>query len=248
MSLASWVVAHRGLQRLYPENTLASVLGALDAGLSQVEVDVQLSADGVPVLHHDADLRRMNGLALDIRRLPWSRLRALAVPEAGRFGRYHRRERLASLEQLALALAGRRRFTLFVELKEESLRAFGRERMLAAVADALAPIRRRCALISFDLEVLRLARRDTRFPVGLVLRRLDQLKSPALRALAPEWIFCDAAKLPRRGSLRSLFGGARACVYEVPQVERARALLGRGVFAVETFKADILLQELERFR
>jgi glycerophosphoryl diester phosphodiesterase len=242
------VVAHRGLQRLYPENTRTSVLAALDAGLAHVEIDVQLSADGVPVLHHDADLQRMSGRSGDLRRLPWSRLERVAVPEPGRFGRRYAHLRLASLEQLAGDLAPRKGFTLFVELKEESLKPFGRERMLAAVAAALRPIHPRCVLISFDLPVLDLARQATRFPVGPVLRRLDQLRQPALRALRPDWIFCSSALLPKQGRLDRLFGRARSCVYEVPEAAKARALFGRGIRAVETFRADSLAQELALYR
>jgi glycerophosphoryl diester phosphodiesterase len=242
------VVAHRGLQRLYPENTRASVLAALDAGLTHVEIDVQLSADGVPVLHHDADLKRLSGHAGDLRRLPWSRLRRTPVPEPGRFGRRYSRIRLASLAQLAGDLAARSGFTLFVELKEESLKPFGRERMLGAVATALRPIHPRCVLISFDLAALSLARQATRFPVGPVLRNLAQLRLPELRAMRPDWIFCSSTLLPKRGRLDRLFQGAKACVYEVPDAARARALFGRGLSAVETFRSDTLAQELALYR
>jgi glycerophosphoryl diester phosphodiesterase len=242
------VVAHRGLQRLFPENTRASVLAALDAGLAHVEIDVQLSADGVPVLHHDADLKRMSGRGGDLRRLPWSRLRRLAVPEPGRFGRRYAAERLASLEQLAGDLAPRRGYTLFVELKEESLKPFGRERMLAAVAAALRPIHARCVLISFDLPVLVLARECTRFAVGPVLRSLGQLDKAELRALHADWVFCSSTLLPRQGRLDRLFGRAKGCVYEVPEAGKARALFDRGLSAVETFRADSLAQELALYR
>jgi glycerophosphoryl diester phosphodiesterase len=44
---------HRGARGLKPENTLPSFEAALDAGVSAVETDVRLSADGVPVLFHD---------------------------------------------------------------------------------------------------------------------------------------------------------------------------------------------------
>jgi glycerophosphoryl diester phosphodiesterase len=246
MSLkAAQVVAHRGLQRLFPENTRASVLGALRAGLTQVEIDVQMTADRMPVVLHDATLARISGRRGDIRRMTWSQARRLPAHEPGRFGRRYRAERLCSLEALALQLAAEPGLrTLFVELKEESLRVFGREAMLQACAEALAPIRRRCALISFDLKALQLARETTRFPVGLVLRSLAQWRRPEAKRLRCEWVFCDAALLPAQGALRPLFGRARSVVYEVPQAERARALLARGVHAIETFRSDSLALEL----
>lgn len=247
MRLDRRVIAHRGLQRLYPENTRASVLAALEAGLDKVEIDIQLSADGVPVVHHDTDLGRMTGRSGDLRRLPWAHLARREASEPGRFGRHYRRERLCSLGALAQALARREGYSLFVELKEESLKPFGRERMLAAVAEALRPIQRRCVLISFDLPALALARRDTRFAVGLVARSLKQWRSPAAQALRAEWVFCDARWLPGSGSLKALFGRSRGAVYEVPQADRARALLARGARAIETFRADSLAQELGLF-
>jgi glycerophosphoryl diester phosphodiesterase len=241
------VVAHRGLARLFPENTLEAVLGAFDAGLSAAEIDIQLSADGVPVLQHDADLKRMTGKAGDLRRLPFAALKRLRMSEPGRFGRRFK-GRLTSLAGLSAALEGRRpAFTLFVELKEESLKPFGRAFMLQAVAEALAPIRKRCVLISFDREVLRLARETTRFPVAPVLRSLAQWRREA-RFLRPEWVFCDRHLLPKQGGLKALFGPARLCVYEVPEVAVARALLKRGVSAIETLRGDSLAQELALFR
>src|SRR5438132_4195047 len=44
---------HRGARGLKPENTLPSFEAAFDAGVSSVETDVRLSADGMPVLFHD---------------------------------------------------------------------------------------------------------------------------------------------------------------------------------------------------
>lgn len=52
-------VAHRGDPYRYRENTLASVESALAAGADAVEVDVQLTRDGVPVLLHDLTLNRL---------------------------------------------------------------------------------------------------------------------------------------------------------------------------------------------
>jgi glycerophosphoryl diester phosphodiesterase len=50
------VVAHRGASAAYPENTLESFQGAIDAGADAVELDVRMTADGVPVIMHDLDV------------------------------------------------------------------------------------------------------------------------------------------------------------------------------------------------
>ena len=66
--LLSRPIAHRGLH--HPggpvENSLPAVEAAIDRGLG-VEVDVQLSADGVAVVHHDSTLRRICGIDRRVR-------------------------------------------------------------------------------------------------------------------------------------------------------------------------------------
>jgi glycerophosphoryl diester phosphodiesterase len=52
------VFAHRGGCALGPENTLAAFDIGVQAGADGLELDVHLSADGVPVVHHDSMLDR----------------------------------------------------------------------------------------------------------------------------------------------------------------------------------------------
>ena len=67
--LPRWVVdvplAHRGLwtDDGPPENSLAAFAAARDAGVG-VELDVHVTADGVPVVVHDVDLERVTGARL----------------------------------------------------------------------------------------------------------------------------------------------------------------------------------------
>lgn len=60
---ARWplLVAHRGASALAPENSAASFEAAVRVGADAIETDVRLTADGVPVCFHDADLRRLAG-------------------------------------------------------------------------------------------------------------------------------------------------------------------------------------------
>ena len=52
------VIAHRATMGHAPENTLLGIRTAMAMGCDGVEIDVRLSADGVPVLIHDHDLQR----------------------------------------------------------------------------------------------------------------------------------------------------------------------------------------------
>ncbi|ULL15404.1 glycerophosphodiester phosphodiesterase [Paenibacillus sp. H1-7] len=51
-------LAHRGYPKQYPENTLVSFQAALDLSYSHLELDVNLTKDGVPVVIHDPTVNR----------------------------------------------------------------------------------------------------------------------------------------------------------------------------------------------
>src|SRR6476620_5804061 len=52
------IIAHRGLPHEHPENSLEGFAAALALGVDAIELDVHLTADGVPVVHHDPTLGR----------------------------------------------------------------------------------------------------------------------------------------------------------------------------------------------
>jgi glycerophosphoryl diester phosphodiesterase len=56
--LAYPVIAHRGASGEYPENTLLAFAKGVEQGAEAIELDVRASADGVPVVIHDATLER----------------------------------------------------------------------------------------------------------------------------------------------------------------------------------------------
>lgn len=55
---AAFIAAHRGDRASFPENTIPALQAALDGDFDFVETDVQLTADGVPVLFHDETVER----------------------------------------------------------------------------------------------------------------------------------------------------------------------------------------------
>jgi glycerophosphoryl diester phosphodiesterase len=55
------VIAHRGDPLHYIENTIPALVSAARHGAAAIEIDVRCTADGVPVVHHDATLRRLWG-------------------------------------------------------------------------------------------------------------------------------------------------------------------------------------------
>lgn len=60
------IIAHRGASMDAPENTLAAIQMAIDAGSDFIEIDVQETADGVVVVFHDSDYKRLARKNLNI--------------------------------------------------------------------------------------------------------------------------------------------------------------------------------------
>ena len=60
------IIGHRGARGLAPENTLASLRKALEHGVDEVEFDVRVTEDGVPILLHDDHLADATGQKLAV--------------------------------------------------------------------------------------------------------------------------------------------------------------------------------------
>ncbi len=72
-------LAHRGLHRTAPENTLAAFALSLTAGFKGIETDVRLAADGEAILYHDRNAP--NGIAVSaLSRNELSHLTGYLVP------------------------------------------------------------------------------------------------------------------------------------------------------------------------
>lgn len=52
------IIGHRGAKGLAPENTLAALAAGLEAGVDELEIDVRVTQDGVPVVFHDRCFNR----------------------------------------------------------------------------------------------------------------------------------------------------------------------------------------------
>ena len=114
------VIGHRGAAAEAPENTLESFRLALAQGADALELDVHLSADGVPVVVHDPDLRRTtdrDGLvaALTVAELQAADAGARFSADGGRtFPWRGRGVRIPTLDEVVRELAD---VPLLIELK-----------------------------------------------------------------------------------------------------------------------------------
>ena len=56
------IAAHRGLYSYYPENTMLAFSSAVASGADSLEVDAQITSDGILVCYHDASLDTLTNL------------------------------------------------------------------------------------------------------------------------------------------------------------------------------------------
>ena len=73
------ITAHRGSSRTAPENTIPAIEAAVEEMADSVEIDVQMTADGVVVLGHDASLKRVAGVNRSIASMTFEELEKLDV-------------------------------------------------------------------------------------------------------------------------------------------------------------------------
>uniref|UniRef100_A0A673J035 Glycerophosphodiester phosphodiesterase 1-like n=1 Tax=Sinocyclocheilus rhinocerous TaxID=307959 RepID=A0A673J035_9TELE len=78
-------VAHRGGGHDAPENTIAAIRAASENGATGVELDLEFTADGVPILMHDDTVDRTTNGSGPLSKLLFSELRKLDAAAKHRF-------------------------------------------------------------------------------------------------------------------------------------------------------------------
>lgn len=245
------IVAHRGASARAPENTLPSFALGLAEGADAIELDVHVSADGVPIVLHDPTLDRTTDSTGEVARLPLERIRAADAgarftPDGGRTFPFRGRGiRVPTLEEVLDAFPSA---PILIELKTP------------AACDAVRRVLRargaaeRCLLMSFD-EAAVMSFREPPWLTGatggetLALIRSALLRrpcgTPGYRAFSvPERH--RGLPLP----LRTLAAAARALgypvhVWTVDSPARARRLWRKGVAGIITNRPRELVEARE---
>ncbi len=239
--IADKLIAHRGWQNRFPENTLPAIDAALKAGARHVEIDIQLTADSIPLLCHDDSLQRICGSDLNINHCSYEQLKNLSAHEPKRLGEAFLSTPLASLKDCVALIQKNNQATLYVELKQQSISEFGPDKILDTVLPLLDTIRQHCFLISFDNDVLRRAAQRGWQNTALVLSSFQQAFSNDIKQLSPPLIFCDKNLLSDKQTLSQL--PYPTAIYEVDCYSQAKSLLTQGAVLIESFCIGELIAE-----
>ncbi|MCC3405424.1 MAG: glycerophosphodiester phosphodiesterase [Microcoleus sp. PH2017_10_PVI_O_A] len=175
------IIAHRGFSARSPENTLAAFELAIARGASSIEFDIQLSADSVPVVFHDATLDRITRVSGKVRETNFSDLQTL---NAGKwFSDEFSDEKIPTLKEALGILKNVDKF-LYFDVKPHC------EWSEAEVADFVntlngAGIKEKCVITSFSDKFLEQVRRlDGDLAIGHIVANLEAYKTQLSQAVA----------------------------------------------------------------
>lgn len=175
------IASHRGGAALWPENSELAFRETAKLAVEQIEFDVQMSADGAPVIFHDTLLDRMTDGTGSLASHTLAELRALTIRDGG--------GRIMTLEE-GLDLLAPTHLVLRCEIKPgPGLRPYPGLR--AATLDRLSAygLLERTVLTSFHLPTLA----DGRGQAETLRDRIWLVADPILRLTSPQ----DTARLAR---------------------------------------------------
>jgi glycerophosphoryl diester phosphodiesterase len=224
------IIGHRGASGHGPENTEAALLAGLRLGATAIEVDVQFTADGVPVVFHDRSLERMAGVRGRIRD---QTARELSGYDVGfRHGDDHRGARILTLDEAAALVPAN--VGLHVEIKDyDSVSSHHLKELIAS-------LRRRggldrCIASSFSEKVLTALRTaEGRIRRGLLVSVAGPDSAKTAADLGCESLHPNADVTDRRLVDECHESGLRVYPYTVNDPGRMRHLIALGVDGLYT--------------
>ncbi|KAJ8283532.1 hypothetical protein COCON_G00023820 [Conger conger] len=110
------VVAHRGGGHDAPENTLAAIREASQNGATGVELDLEFTADGVPVLMHDETVDRTTDGSGALSNISFSELSKLDASAKHRLRERFRGEKVPTLQE-GVEECLRHQLTIYFDVK-----------------------------------------------------------------------------------------------------------------------------------
>jgi len=232
-------IAHRGYAAAFPENSLIALDAARQAGATFVEVDIQLSADQIPVLFHDRDLQRLCQQTGAIHDYTFSQLEKFNVTDAEKFSDQYTNNKITLLSVFIDYLKEHPELNAFIELKRSMIEKFGEECVLDVILPLFEGMKEQINFISYNQSILKNIHDNTDYATGIVVDEWDEYNKQA--AWQSEWVFCSAEGLPEDNTELKI--NSKIAVFEVGNVELANKLLNKGICYLETFRIKEMLMK-----
>jgi len=246
------IIAHRGASGAAPENTLPAFDLAVRQGADAIELDVRLTADGVPVVLHDDTLDRTTGGHGPVKALSLAELRevdagARFTLDGGRSFPFRAAE--VRIPTLSEVLRGFPRMPLLLDLKEPAVQEAVRRVLLeeSAVERCVLASEHHAALQAFRQPPFIVAASGAE--IGTLYRAVLLRRVPASVAyrLVSVPVRYRGVPVPTRGFVAAARGlGCPVHVWTVNDPATALTLWGRGVAGMVTNLPAVILEAREK--
>lgn len=237
---ASNLIAHRGDNTHYPENTLVAIEAALKAGATSFEFDVQMNADHSLVAFHDSNFLRMNGTCdQKIYDVSDVQMAQLSVHQPNRFEEQHYPTAVSYFDEIISLLKRYPKVQAFIEIKNESLNFWGLNLVMNELLKRLDGLERQAIVIGFNELMLTYVKAHSKLKIGLVIEEYSERTKAIATQLNSEYLICDYKILPKENVWQASWYWM---VYTVNDIDLAKNLLKRGdIDFLETDNIKLLL-------
>ena len=235
------LIAHRGDNTNYPENTLKAIEEALKAGATSFEFDVQMNADQSLVVFHDADFSRMAGdNNKRIYDVSDDEMSDISIHEPEQFAQQHYPTHISYVDEILELLKQYPEVQVYVEIKDDSLEFWGIEIVMKKLIEKLKGFEKQAVIISFNVAALTYAKAHSDIRIGLVFEDHSEAYKKIATKLQPEFMICWHQTLPKENVWS---GNWKWMVYTVNEVALAKRLFERGdIDFVETDDIQMMLK------
>ncbi len=240
-------IAHRGFSGKYPENTMLAFEKAIEAGCDGIELDVQLSKDGIPVIVHDERLARTTGESGYVWDYTLDELKKMNA--AANFGTKGLRKKesleIPTLEEYLALVKGKKDFLTNIELKTGVNPYAGIEEKVLELLHSYH-MKKKVLISSFNHYSIKYMKQlDLKIKCGLLessrivgmAKYAKRLKANALHPFYPTVTVSYMAKAKAHG--------LDVNVWTVDEPEEMQNMLKLGVNGIITNYPDRLKQEIE---
>ena len=232
---APFLIAHRGYSSRYPENTLIAYQAAYDCGARFVELDLQLTADLIPFLHHDLSIKRIADVDEVICNINSTQLETHPAPYPQRFGDEFSNNRFTSFKIFCEWLKIHSDVTAFVEIKQESIDHFDLSTVMESTFKQILDTntQSQCIIISFNHKAIEYTQKKSTMKTGWVLSAWNENSFKRLTILKPDFVFCEIDLLPEK-NIDIWRGNWEWAIYNLDDVNSAISMANRDIQFIET--------------
>lgn len=233
------VVGHRGSQTA-PENTLEAIDGAIEAKADYAEVDILLSKDGVPMVIHDDNLKRLTGENVNVYDLTARELKKLTVSQNDMTGK------ISTLDEVIDHCRGK--IDLLIELK---LHGHENRDLVASVIKVIEEnhFQKNCEIMSLEYSLIeQLKTGYPEYHVGYcVYGNLGNAEFSSLRALNVDFLIIEENMASKNFITKCNNAWLPVYVWTVNTRESMDSCLTQGASGIITDHPDMAREAVDQY-